>query len=138
MQAAIRDVRTPDIASRLQSLQLEEALHARRHAAMRELCFLIKDKQRAPMTYDPLYTAGVQRTWGMKTRARLRALIDEAKVQVNFPDGSQDLANPEVLMREVQDLQEPDMEKYSAEDALDSQLPYYQLRHSIYIEHVTA
>lgn len=135
VRAAIQAVVTPDIADRMQALKLDEALQTRRQAAVQELDYLIKDKQRAPITYDPSYTATVQGSRGKKTKSKFQALVDQAKVNV-WPDGadrSKTYVNPDVLQNGFQELLEPDMDKTSAEDALDSQLAYYKVHplHSI-------
>ena len=128
VQRAIQAVVTPDIAGRLQALKLDQALQVRRRAALKELKSLIADKQRSPITYDPSYTATVQEARGKKTRANFQKLVDEAKVDVSTEkDGKKQFVNPKILQSSYQELLQPDMDKTSAEDALDSQLAYYKV-----------
>lgn len=133
VRTAIQAVITPDIVDRLQALKLDAALQARRNAAVCELGSLIADKQRAPITYDPSYTATVQESRGKKTRSRFQALVDQAQVDVKpeGENGSRKYVNPDVLRNGFGELIEPDMDKTSAEDALDSQLAYYKVRTAI-------
>lgn len=126
---AINDVVVEDVSIRLQSLKLDDALKRRRANACEELQRLVEDKQRPPITYDPAYTATVQEARAQKTTAKVQALMDQAKVDVGGEgEQKQTLVNAKLLQSQLKELIEPDMDKTSAEDALDSQLAYYQVR----------
>jgi hypothetical protein len=124
---AIDDVVVEDVSARLQSLKLDDALKRRRVSALEELRQLVQDKQRPPITYDPAYTATVQEARAQKTTAKIQALMDQSKVEVGG-DGEekQTVVNAQLLQSQLRELFEPDMDKTSAEDALDSQLAYYK------------
>lgn len=128
VHTAIQAVVTPDIADRLQALKLDEALKARIQAAVQALDYLVMDKQRSPITSDPSYTATVQEFRGKKTRFKFQALVDQARIDVKSAgEDSSEYVKRDVLKNGFQELLEPDMDKTSAEDALDSQLAYYKV-----------
>lgn len=118
-----------DVAERLQDLKLDDALNRRYSMATMELDRLIEDKQRQPVTYDPAYTTTVQESRSRKTTAKIRSLMEQARVDVRsgFDDEPQAYVNPEVLQNSLKELVDPDMDKTSAEDALDSELAYYKV-----------
>ena len=70
VHSATDAVVSPEIAERLRFLKLDEALKSRRQAATQELKWLIEDKKRQPITYDPSYTANVQESRARKTTAK--------------------------------------------------------------------
>lgn len=126
---AIDDVVVEDVSIRLQSLKLDDALTRRRTDACDELRRLVQDKQRPPITYDPTYTATVQEARARKTTAKIQSLMDQAKVDVGGEgEEKQSLVNAQLFQSQMKELFEPDMDKTSAEDALDSQLAYYQVQ----------
>ena len=55
--------------------------------------------------------------------------MNQAQVEVDSDNGQkQTLINSQLLANGMKELIEPDMDKVSAEDALDSQLAYYKVR----------
>ncbi|KXT04153.1 hypothetical protein AC578_40 [Pseudocercospora eumusae] len=138
VKAAIDDVVFTDVSVKLQALKLDEAMRQRRSAALAELRQLIADKQRPPITYDPSYTATVHEARSQKTTAKIQTLMDQAKVDVHSEDNqTQTLINAQLLSNQLKELIEPDMDKTSAEDALDSELAYYKDRVRYFITAVT-
>ena len=127
VHTAIDHVVFQDVSRRLQALKLDDALKLRCADAVHELDLLIGDKQRPPITYDPSYTATVQESRARKTKAKFDALMNQAKVNVPVGNEQKAYINPEVLQNVLKELTEPDMDKPSAEDALDSQLAYYKV-----------
>ncbi|KAK5114976.1 hypothetical protein LTR85_010014 [Meristemomyces frigidus] len=139
VEVAIRTVVDEETAHKVQVAKIDQALKDRCDGAVKELPLLIEDKQRPPITYDPSYTAAVQESRARKTKAKFDALVDQAKV--NVPDGDsgkqKPMLNPEVLKNVLKELTEPDMDKPSAEDALDCQLAYYKDKVKYFIAAVT-
>ncbi|CAK4033085.1 dynamin GTPase [Lecanosticta acicola] len=124
----------PDVATRLLALRLEDALKTRLSNARQELQRLIQDKQRPPITYNPSYTAAIQESRSQKAKAKIMQLMDQAKVDNGDGDS---VINPELLYNQLKELTEPDMDKNSSEDALDSQLAYYKDKVTYFIAAVT-
>jgi len=127
IHAAIQDVVFDDISNRLKALEFDEALNNRCTNAMDSLDQIIEDKQRPPITYDPSYTATVQDARARKTKSKVDALMRQATVTIEVEDGEQELVNPEIFENALTQLIDPDMDKSSSEDALDSQLAYYKV-----------
>ncbi|KAK4541234.1 hypothetical protein LTR36_008150 [Oleoguttula mirabilis] len=136
---AIRTVVNEEMAEKVQMAKIDQALKDRCEDAVRELQSLIEDKQRPPITSDPSYTAAVQESRARKTKAKFDALMNQAKVNVPVGDSGEQKAmlNPEVLQNVLKELTEPDMDKPSAEDALDCQLAYYKDKVTYFIAAVT-
>jgi hypothetical protein len=130
VRAAIQHVAFTDVAARLQ-MRIDKSMKQRRAKAVDELKRLIADKQRPPITYDPAYTASVQESRAQKTTAKLQELLKSATVEVGGEstggEPKQTLVNAQVFESQMKELIEPDMDKTSAEDALDSQLAYYKV-----------
>ncbi|KAK4610060.1 Interferon-induced GTP-binding protein Mx1 [Fulvia fulva] len=134
VRAAIESAPFPDVAARLLALKINEALDVRRQHAILELHKLIEDKQRPPITYDPSYTANIQESRSRKTAAKFEKMMREASVTTE--DGNT-MLNPEIMKNQMKELENPDMDQVSAEDALDSQLAYYEDRVKYFIAAVT-
>jgi len=123
-----------DVSHRLQTLKVESALNARLARAKAELIRIIADARHHPITYDPAYTAVVQKLRhdkhiGKFQRGMLQAEVDDANVFNKHATKRYLVAD--VLKSGLNELREPDMDKTSAEDALDSQNAYYQVRHML-------
>lgn len=103
-------------------------MRQRQANAKAELHQLIQDKLRQPITYDPSYTAHVQEARTQKTMAKIQDLMVQARVEGYGESGDrQTLINPQPLANKLKEATELDMDKISAEDALDSQLAYYKV-----------
>ncbi|KJY02324.1 dynamin family protein [Zymoseptoria brevis] len=140
VRTAIQHVTPPEVATRLQG-RIGEAMKQRHTDAVAELSRLIADKQRPPITYDPAYTASMQESRSQKATAKYQELLESAQYHVPSSEEQgapkQMMVNAEVLKKELKELIEPDMDKTSAEDALDSQLAYYKDEVKIFIAAVT-
>ncbi|KAL9526889.1 Interferon-induced GTP-binding protein [Sphaerulina musiva] len=86
VKAAIDEVVSEDLSAKLQGERVDPTMRQRQANAKAELHQLIQDKLRQPITYDPSYTAHVQEARAQKTMARIRALMDQAKVEVDVED----------------------------------------------------
>lgn len=131
VEIAIKSV-APEVATQLQSLRVTEALQTRRSNALKELRQLLNDKNRNPMTFNPEYAQAVREARARKHKARMDALIEDAKVSV-FDKTRNDwveYVNPSVLATKLETLREPDGDKSSAEDALNSQIAFYKVSDS--------
>ncbi|KAF2209027.1 hypothetical protein CERZMDRAFT_114173 [Cercospora zeae-maydis SCOH1-5] len=137
VKAAIDEVVFEDVSDKLSALRMDAAVKQRRANAGKELDQLILDQQRPPITYDPSYTAKMQEARTQKTTAKIQALMEQAKVVVDGETGKQTLINAQLLANQLKEVAEPDMDKNSAEDALDSQLAYYKDKVRYFITAVT-
>ncbi|KAF2771354.1 hypothetical protein EJ03DRAFT_342384 [Teratosphaeria nubilosa] len=128
-----------DISERLQAVKVEAALIDRLNRAKNELDRIIADCKHHPITYDPAYTAIVQKTRHQKHSIKFEKLLQEAEVLVErrHDHKSSVYLQPDVIKTGMDTLLEPDMDKTSAEDALDSQDAYYKEEVKYFIAAVT-
>ncbi|KAK0258042.1 hypothetical protein B0A54_07101 [Friedmanniomyces endolithicus] len=137
--AAITCTVADDVAHRLQAFTVDPALDARLKRAKAELIRIIADNKHHPITYDPKYTAMVQDTRRKKSESKLKRIVDQAKISVynGLSKVTEPYLKPDVLDSGKGDLLELDMDKTSAEDALDSQQAYYKEEVKYFISAVT-
>ena len=138
---AVEHIVIDDIGGRLLVLKVSDALKLRSTKASNELRLLLEDKDRPPITYDPAYTANMQDSRERQFQSKLEALIANAQVSVHDANTRKwkEYVNPEILLQNaMKSLNEPDMDKASAEDALDSQLAYYKVRLRVLYSEVAA
>ncbi|TKA36176.1 hypothetical protein B0A54_12806 [Friedmanniomyces endolithicus] len=137
--AAISCIVADDVATRLQASTVNPALQSRVERAKAELCRVIADNKHHPITYDPTYIAKVQDMRRKKSDFKFKGIVDQARTSI-YSDTTRHFEHylkPDVLDRGKGDLLEHDMDKTSAEDALDSQQAYYKEEVKYFISAVT-
>lgn len=128
VHAAIKHTVTADVSTRIQALKVDGALQTRLADSKSELSRIIKDKKRHPITYDPAYTTIVRKLRNKNHTAKMQALVQKAQRTItDYNKQTKDYLDPNVVQSGIEDVTEPDMDKTSAEDALDSQLAYYKV-----------
>lgn len=128
VKAAIDEVVSEDVSTKLQDERVDPTMRQRQANAKAELHQLIQDKLRQPITYDPSYTAHVQEARTQKTMAKIQDLMVQAKVDFEEEDGyGRTMISPRLFANKLKETTDLDMDKISAEDALDSQLAYYKV-----------
>ncbi|KAF2860766.1 hypothetical protein K470DRAFT_276666 [Piedraia hortae CBS 480.64] len=126
-----------DVAERLKSMKLSPALDGRLTSAKKELSRILKDCKEHPTTYDPAYMALVERTRHDKYRAKLDTIIDRSEVFVNQKHGGSYYVNPGTLKASLNSDLAHDIDKTSAEAALDALDAYYEEEVKYFINAVT-
>ncbi|KAI6821837.1 hypothetical protein KC340_g12650 [Hortaea werneckii] len=119
---------------------VENALASRLEAAKAELGRIIADMKHHPITYDPAYTAIVQRTRQEKHNAKFKKLVHDAETDVlpaHNKHQYERYLKPDVMKNGMDSLLEPDMDRTSAEDALDCQQAYYNEEVKYFISAIT-
>lgn len=128
--AALNFSASPEVSYGLQSLRVDKALGERLTNAKAELLCIIADMKHHPITYNPAYTAMMQKTRYEKHSSKFKTLVHQAEIDVvNAYNKHQTdhYLKPDVMRNGMDTLLEPDMDKTSAEDALDSQQAYYKV-----------
>ena len=88
----------------------------------------MRDSKRHPITYDPRYVDSVQKRRNKTTTARMQKLAEEANVEVEVDVlKTKSYVDPDTLKRNIEKGVEQDMDRVSAEDALDDSLAYYEV-----------
>ncbi|OCL01429.1 hypothetical protein AOQ84DRAFT_306727 [Glonium stellatum] len=128
----------PEIESRLVGLRVEVALESSLRASREELAKIIADKARPPMTYNHYYTTTVQKQRQKKYAGILSTITDTLGITKGCstePIGK--LVEPHALKEQMESQIVLDMDKFSAEEALDSQAAYYKDELKYFIAAVT-
>ncbi len=130
----LQHVATPEVHSRLLGLRIERALKDALAAAHAELAKIIKDKSRHPITYNHYYTTTIQRMRQKPHEKAIMRIVEGATVQVQektWTAGSgftsKKYVNPQTLQDAVTKQIEPDMDRFSAEEALNAEMAYYKV-----------
>ncbi|KAK6544045.1 hypothetical protein TWF694_000758 [Orbilia ellipsospora] len=117
-----------DLKNRLWASRVESSLKDAIKAARAELQRILDDKDRHPITYNHHYAANVQKLRQEKIGDRIRSLIKEAKSYMN-------MTQLEVSLADNKD--EPDTDRFAAEEAFDSEKTYYKDELRYFINVVT-
>ncbi|KAF2091553.1 hypothetical protein K490DRAFT_70374 [Saccharata proteae CBS 121410] len=120
-----------DASARLQKFCVDDALKDRLSRAHDELNKIIEDKSRPPMTYNHYYTDTVKKMRNKKIASMLRGVVDGQKDDDGMVDGEKFILSLE------NDSLDPDMDRFSAQDALDCQIAYYKDELKYFIAAVT-
>jgi hypothetical protein len=127
-------VTAPEVKSRLLTMTVSPALKAAYGAATNELKLIIEDKKRHPITYNHYFTDALQKTQQERYTRRLSKLSQEATVSVSqktFTGGSgyeqREYIKPEAFKQALDRTTEKDMDRFSAEQALDAYDAYYKV-----------
>ncbi|KAF1981971.1 hypothetical protein K402DRAFT_215863 [Aulographum hederae CBS 113979] len=138
VKALVNDLVSPDVAGRLLKLKVDDVLAARLRAAEDELDKIITDKGRHPITYNHYYTTTIQKLRNKKSMAKAKKLADQhttdyycdvGEARFDSVSGPTRVSalDPEAFMKNFeQEFIEQDMDKFSAEDALDCEMAYYK------------
>lgn len=123
---------TPEVATKLFRARIDKALQRRLSAARSELANIIEDNDRGPITYDPSFVNGVQQLRFENYAARMERWAQEPELARAGPDST----NMDTKGLKADKLKARwakraslDMDKASAEDALDISTAYYNVSH---------
>ena len=141
VKTVLQHAASPEIESRLLRLHIDAALESSLSASRAELAKIIADKARHPMTYNHYYTTTIQKIRQEKYGNALIKLADGAEVSVerkNYLPGpgytTQKYIDPKLLREQVDSHIEQNMDKFSAEEALDCHIAYYKVRETLELE----
>jgi hypothetical protein len=135
----LQDTAPEDIKMRLLDLCVDSALEASLAGAKEELGKILKDKGRHPMTYNHYFTTTIQEQRKTKYVHMLSSVAKAAQVSCTKEgtDTVDTYIDPKKLDDDIEGGIEQDMDRFSAEDALDSQLAYYKDELKYFIDCVT-
>ncbi|KAF2499712.1 Dynamin family protein [Lophium mytilinum] len=144
VRCVLQHAAAPEIVTRLLELRIEGALESSLRTSKEELRKIIADKAGHPMTYNHYYTTTIQKMRQDKYSRALMRMTDDAKVTVDkktWAAGSgytsQTYIDPQILRNKIDGSIEQDMDKFSAEEALDSQIAYYKDELKYFIAAIT-
>ena len=135
------NVTTEDVKANLLSLTIDQACKNAHSEALQELQRILNDKERPPSTYNHYFTMTLQKMQRDKYGKQLTEATNAAKVtaytQTNMKVLSNTYLNPDVFRSTMDKSVELDMDKYSAEQALDVQAAFYKDESKYFVDVVT-
>ena len=127
-------VASSDVKRKIVAITVVPALKTAYEAAKSELNLIIEDKKRHPMTYNHYFTDTIQNN---RKERYIRMMTDAAsRATVSIPEKTtpqgggfemRKYVSPSMLSSEANRIIERDMERYSAEQALDAHEAYYKV-----------
>ncbi|KAL9072291.1 MAG: hypothetical protein Q9157_005140 [Trypethelium eluteriae] len=142
---ALRHVTREDIRDRLYRSRIRHALNNEVAVARKELENILEDKNGPPMSYNHTFTLTVQRLRHRKYCSILKRMSRANTTFINVDDSEMTTIDPQVWAKHYVDpdkLRElareaADMDRFSASEALDSQIAYYKDELKYFIDVVT-
>lgn len=123
----LKEKTSRDVETRLQGALIEAALKRNLQNAHNELKSIIADKQRQPITLNHYYTTTIQKLRRKKHNKRFRSTINDNQMRIhNENDEERFVVDTEVLEQQLDKNIELDMDRFSAEEALDSTQAFYK------------
>lgn len=134
IRLVLKHVSPQPISSRLFALKVETVLNEARHTSQAELKKIIKDQKRHPITYNHYYTTTIQKLRYKRYGVDFMNLSKKAMVSVNektWTAGagyvSKQYIDPKALQNVIDNSIQQDMDAFSAEEALESEMAYYKV-----------
>ncbi len=117
-----------DIRARLEDYSVDQTLTSSLKEAKTELMRIIDDKNRNLITYNHYFTSKIQDQRKSKLAQVFNGIAKAAQVSLTKEDDGatiQTVIDPAKLTSEIHSGIEQNMDKFSAEEALDTQIAYY-------------
>jgi Na+-translocating ferredoxin:NAD+ oxidoreductase RnfC subunit len=130
----------PEFKERITTLTVDAALQNALADGKAELKKLVADKSRHPITYNHYYTTTIQKMRQNKQREALKKAQFRAEVSVysNNDTTSKRYLDPATMEAAMENSIILDMDKFSAEEALDLQRAFYKVGDRVHIYYYTA
>jgi hypothetical protein len=131
-------VAAPEVMTRLLAHTVDGALREARNKALQELAHILDDLKRQPITYNHYFTDTLQKIQRDKINDAMKKLLDDSKTDVNVNHiGRQTYIDPKILATKMNSHIEQDMDKFAAEQALDTQTAYYKDERKYFVNVIT-
>ncbi|KAK4952894.1 hypothetical protein LTR66_013701 [Elasticomyces elasticus] len=142
IEALLPHLGSPEVSRQIKIYKVKPALERRRKRAHAELANIIDDKQRHPITYNHYYTTTIQKLRNKKNAETMEKLTKKlgraVYTKTNNVVHAVTYVDPAALIRNVADgALELDMDKFSAQEALDCGTSYYKDELKYFINVVT-
>ncbi|EFE38018.1 dynamin GTPase, putative [Trichophyton verrucosum HKI 0517] len=132
---------TPELMSRIMTLTVVPALRAAHEAALNELERINDDRKRHPITYNHYFTDTLQKTRTQYWVDKVRNLAKQSAVHVSEKTGTgepkfqtKEYFKPDKFLSGIDSLVEKNMDKFAAEQALDTLNAYYKTERKYFID----
>lgn len=138
VKLVMREVATREVETRLHSVRIESALKTALSNARAELKKIIADKSGHPITYNHYYTTTIQKMRHNKHDKLIQKLAERSETNGYDSTGEPaTLIDPIEFKSLVDNRIELNMDRFSAEEALDNTLAYYKQELKYFIDVVT-
>ncbi|KAL3424262.1 dynamin family protein [Phlyctema vagabunda] len=141
LDTLLREKSPEDVRSRMWAVQIVEPLKARSHAASRELNLIMDDFSNYPINYNHYYTETIHKRRRVRLETALSQAVDGAKtpLAVQFGAPSHMAAGIDVakVISSFSKANDPDMENFSCEEALDRLFAIYKVHEKTFVANVT-
>jgi GTPase SAR1 family protein len=131
LEALLSEKCPKDVKSRLWSSQIKDALAKRSEASIQELDRIWEDLRDDPINYSHYYIDTIRKQQLERTRVSLENAIEAATTRVKLSGctSNHTSANVDIdrAIDEYSRCTDPDMDKFSCEDALDCLLSIYKV-----------
>lgn len=122
----LRSITNQDVYDKLLVHLVKPALERRETTAYAELAKALDDKDNHPITYNHYYTTTVQRIRAKNHTKKLKMLVTKHRSERTTKD--QPSLTCDDFIQDMEDaVVEEDMDRFSADDALTSQMAYYKV-----------
>ncbi|KAK4964069.1 hypothetical protein LTR66_012493 [Elasticomyces elasticus] len=130
---------SPEVSQQIKIYKVKPALERRCKRAHAELANIIDDKQRHPITYNHYYTTTIQKLRNKKNAETMEKLTKKLGREIYTKTNNLvHHVDTTALIRNVADgALELDMDKFSAQEALDCGTSYYKDERKYFINVVT-
>ncbi|KAG8208714.1 Interferon-induced GTP-binding protein Mx [Trichophyton interdigitale] len=132
---------TPELISRVMNMTVAPALQAAREAALDELERIDEDRKRHPITYNQYFTDTLQKIRTRHWVTEVRKIANKSTVKVSektFASGpgyqTKEYIEPDKFLYSIDSNVEKNMDKFAAEQALDTLDAYYKTERKYFID----
>lgn len=133
LRVLLADKCPEDIHARLWSFQIQDTLNSRCEAAKRELEMLIEDIRNYPINYNHYYTDTIRKQrQERESKALAKCVKDSTKTENIYNNDDEHYettttVDVEQVIKQYRQHIEPDMDKYSSEEALDCMMAIFKV-----------
>ncbi|KAM5465039.1 hypothetical protein MauCBS54593_006672 [Microsporum audouinii] len=132
---------TPELRARILSMTVTPALKTAKEAAFKEIESIEEDRKRHPITYNHYFTDTLQKIQGRRSVSDLENIAEESTVTVSektFVGGAgytnKNYIEPATFRAKLANAVEENMDRFSAEQALDTLDAYYKTERKYFID----
>lgn len=125
--AVLRHSAPAEFFDKLASLSIDAALANCLQKCKEELRKILADHDRYPVTYNHYFTTTLQKQRQRRYEKTVERAKKASEFQINYNHALHTHYDPQLMKQAMRDSIEQDMDRFSAEEALDKQRAYYKV-----------
>ncbi|KAG0647027.1 Interferon-induced GTP-binding Mx1 [Hyphodiscus hymeniophilus] len=143
LRSLLEDKCPKEVAERIWSLKIEDALKSRNHKATQELATLVGELKNYPINYNHYYTDTVEKCrqdWQKSALTNsITAALTSTTVHISGENAYKTFKEVDVkkAVSGFSNRSDPNMESFSCREALDSLLAIYKVQQKTFVANVT-